>query len=74
MTEDDLAELKDHIFAVQNLLLSHIVATEVLLEGSAKATIDIARSQSASATRKGRSLVVLRLNALIDELDQCLDF
>lgn len=74
VTEDDLAKLKDHIAAVQNLILSHVLATEIMAEGTAKATIDILRSQRDSATRAGRGLLAVRLNSLIDQIDQGLDF
>ena len=74
MTEDDLAKLSDQIFAVQCLLLAHILATEQLLEGSAQATVEIVRSEREAAVRNGRGRVAVRLNALIDEIDQSLDF
>ncbi|HEX7821078.1 MAG TPA: hypothetical protein VF463_10715 [Sphingobium sp.] len=63
-----LDQLRAHIVAVQNLLLSAIVATDLVAEGSLKATIEIAKTQEMSAARSGHQLVALRLNLLIDEL------
>lgn len=74
VSENDLAQLKDHVAAIQQLLLSHILATEIVQEGTAKATIDIVRSQRDAAKNAGRALVAARLNAMIDQIDQGLDF
>ncbi len=73
-TEDDLAKLKDHIAAIEVMLLSHIMATDIVAEGTAKATIDIARSQRDTMTEAGRGRVAVHLNAMVDQLDQGLDF
>lgn len=74
ITKDDLAQLTDHIVAVQNLLLSHVIATETFQEGSAKATIDLLRGLRDQAVKTGRWRVAARLDAFVDEIDQCLDF
>ncbi len=63
MGEDPLAELRDHIYAIQQLLLSHVAASE-----HPEATIEIAKTQSDAALAQGRNGVAIRLDAMIDQL------
>lgn len=70
VTEDDLAEIKDRIYAVQNLLLCHIAAAET---EHALGTIDQAKAQHESMVKNRRFRAAIHLDAMIDNLRKSLD-
>lgn len=70
---DSIEELKDHIYAVQQLLLAHVIAVDKIDRGATLHTIDILRRQRDSCAETGRGRVAVRLNAFIDVIDESLD-
>lgn len=70
---DSIEELKDHIYAVQQLLLAHIIAVDEIDRGATLHTIDTLRRQRDSCVEAGRGRVAVRLNAFIDVIDESLD-
>lgn len=70
---DSIEELKDHIYAVQQLLLAHVIAVDKIDRGATLHTIDILRRQRDSFVEAGRGRVAVRLNAFIDVIDESLN-
>lgn len=70
---DRIEELKDHIYAVQQLLLAHVIAVDEIDRGATLRTIDTLRRQRDSCMEAGRGIVAVRLNAFIDVIDESLD-
>lgn len=68
-----IEELKDHIYAVQQLLLAHVIALDEVDRGATLRTIDTLRRQRDSLVESGRGRVAVRLNAFIDVIDESLD-
>lgn len=70
--QDRIDELRDHVYAVQLLLMAHIVAADIEAPGVAAITAGMAESQNAALVAAGRNRVVIRLQAIIEEIAQCL--
>jgi hypothetical protein len=70
---DQIEELKDHIYAVQQLLLALCVASARIDRVEVENAFAIARGQGASLAQRGRGRVALRIAALIEDVEQCLD-
>ena len=72
-SSSQIEELKDHIYAVQQLLLAHVLAFDEVDRGATLHTIDILRRQRDSFVEAGRGRVAVRLNAFIDVIDETLN-
>lgn len=68
-----IEELQDHVYALQQLLLSHILAFDAVDREATDATFDIAQSQSDAALADRRVLVTLRIEAMIEDLKKARD-
>ena len=65
---DSLEQLKEQAYALQQLLLAHILATDARDSAGVDATLLIAAGQADSALANGRPLVAARIGALIEDL------
>ena len=68
-----IEELQDHVYALQQLLLSHILAFDAVDREATDATFDIARSQSDAALADRRALVTIRIEAMVEDLKKARD-
>lgn len=64
--QNQFQELKDRIYALQQLVLAHVVATDAFDRAIGDDTLAIVRQQ-ADAFRTDRPFIAYLLNTLIDE-------
>lgn len=67
LDQSQFQELKDRIYALQQLVLAHVVAADAFDRTIGDDTLAIARNQ-ADALRADRPFAAVLLNALMDEL------
>jgi len=68
-----IEELQDQVYALQQLLLSHILAFDAVDREATNTTLEIALGQSDAALDGGRPRVMIRLELLVEELKKCRD-
>ncbi|MFO6448646.1 hypothetical protein ACLBKU_16040 [Erythrobacter sp. NE805] len=68
-----IEELQDHVYALQQLLLSHILAFDAVDREATDATFDIALSQADATLTDGRARVTIRIEAMIEDLKKTRD-
>lgn len=68
-----IEELQDHVYALQQLLLSHILAFDAVDREATDATFEIAVSQADVALTDGRTRVTIRIGAMIEDLKKARD-
>lgn len=68
-----IEELQDHVYALQQLLLSHILAFDAVDREATDATFEIAVSQADTALADRRALVAIRIGAMIEDLKKARD-
>jgi hypothetical protein len=68
-----IEELKDHLCAVQQLLLSHIVACDGIDRTVTLNTVKGVRDQSAAYIQQGRVSVATRLLGFVETLEELFD-
>lgn len=66
-------QLRDQIYALQQLVLAQCVAFAEVDRSAAEAALAIAGGQAEALSRKGRIIAAQRLAMLIKEVAQCLD-
>lgn len=64
-------KLEDQVYALQQLLLSHVVAFDAVDRLGTDATLEIAGSQLTSALGRGRDRVAIHLGELIENVQLC---
>lgn len=69
LDQSQFQELKDRIYALQQLVLAHVVATDASDRTIGDDTLAIVREQ-ADALRADRPFAAVLLNALMDEVLQ----
>lgn len=75
MTKSDLnsiEQLREQLYAVQQLLLAHCVALGAEDPRSSETALEIARGQADSCRIMGRPIAARRLTLLIEQVDQVL--
>lgn len=70
---DRIEELQDQVYALQQLLLAHILAFDVVDRDATDTALNIALGQSDAAFAGGRPRVTARLGILVEELQKCRD-
>lgn len=70
---DRIEELQDQVYALQQLLLAHILAFDAVDSDATDTTLNIALGQSDAAFSSGRPRVTARLGLLVEELQKCRD-
>ena len=70
---DRIEELQDQVYALQQLLLSHILAFDAVDRDATDATLRIALGQSDAALDGGRPRVMMRIEIMVDEVNKCRD-
>ena len=68
---DLIEQLKDQLYAVQQLLLAHCVALAHLDGDASSAALAIAGGQADALLSQGRPFAGHRLTLLIQEVEQC---
>ena len=69
ITHHQFQELQDRIYALQQLVLAHVVATDAFDRTIGDDTLEIARKQ-ASACRADRPFVAVQLGGLAEAIEQ----
>lgn len=68
-----IEELQDQIDALQQLLLSHVVAFDQVDRLATDGAFDIAASQMAAARARGRPGAAHRIGMMLEQLEQTCD-
>jgi len=71
--ELDLEHMEARLRALESMVLSHIVASNVLFEGLAQKTVEHAAIQRDAATAGGKGLAGVYLGTLIDTVRHACD-
>ena len=66
-----IEQLKDQVYALQQLLLSFVVAFDGVDSDAVDAALVIAAGQADSAQSNGRPVAAARLSAMIKEIGEC---
>lgn len=70
---DLVEQLRDQIYALQQLVLAQCVALAQIDRSAAEAALTIAGGQAEALSNQGRIIAAQRLAMLIEEVTQCLD-
>jgi hypothetical protein len=63
--------LQDQVYALQQLVLCHVLAVDGGREAIVDATFDIAAGQIESMTSNGRGASAIRLKLMVESIQQC---
>lgn len=70
---DPIQQLRDQVYALQQLVLAHCVAFAAVDREATEAALLIAAGQADALLNQSRPVAAQRLAMLIEEVRQCLD-